>query len=256
MGAQRSAVVKTVIKSDRVRAREYERFFFSGMAVLILGTVFLGFAKTYYLAGVFSAPLPSWIIHIHGAVFTSWILLLIVQTLLVSAGRVDIHRRLGMFGFGLACAMVILGSMAATDLLRRHGAALGADAKTFYASSLGDMVIFGTLIFVAFRKRFDPAAHKRLILIATITLMEAAINRWPFAIIHRAPFMIDVFAYTLLLLLVTYDLWSTRKVQRTTLWGGLFLVAIQQLELPIGRTAVWQSFATWALEQAKSIHGG
>jgi hypothetical protein len=245
MGAETSAAVKTVVKSDRSRARNHERFFFLGMALLIFGAVFLGFAKTYYLAGVFRAPLPSWIIHIHAAAFTSWILLLIVQTLLVSAGRVDIHRRLGMFAFGLACAMVILGSMAATNLLLRDGAALGADAKTFYASSLGDMVIFATLIVFAFRERFNPAAHKRLILIATITLLEAPINRWPFAIIQRAPFMIDVFAYSFLLLLVAYDLWSTRKVQRATLWGGVFLVVMQQLELPIGRTAVWQSFATW-----------
>jgi hypothetical protein len=255
MGEEASAAVDAVIKLNRARARNHERLFFSGMALLIFGAVFLGFAKTYYLAGVFRAPLPSWIIHIHAAAFTSWILLLIVQTLLVSAGRVDIHRRLGMFAFGLACAMVILGSMAATNLLLRDGAALGADAKTFYASSLGDMVIFATLIVFAFRERFNPAAHKRLILIATITLLEAPINRWPFAIIQRAPIMIDVFAYSFLLLLIAYDLWSTRKVQRATLWGALFLVVIQQLELPIGRTAVWQSFATWALSHAKSIHG-
>ena len=118
------------------------------------------------------------------------------------------------------------------------------------------MVIFGTLIFAAFRARFNPAAYKRLILVATITLMEAAINRWPFAIIERAPFMIDVLAYTFLLLLVAYDLWSMRAVHRATICGGLFLVVMQQLELPIGKTAVWQSFATWALERAKSIHGG
>jgi hypothetical protein len=96
MGAETSAAVKTVVKSDRSRARNHERFFFLGMALLIFGAVFLGFAKTYYLAGVFRAPLPSWIIHIHAAAFTSWILLLIVQTLLVSAGRVDIHRRFGV----------------------------------------------------------------------------------------------------------------------------------------------------------------
>lgn len=255
MGAT-SAAVKTAVKSDRARARNHERFFFSGMALLIFGAVFLGFAKTYYLAGVFHAPLPSWVIHVHAAAFTSWILLLIVQTLLVSAGRVDIHRRLGMFAFGLACVMVVLGGMAGTDLLRRGGGGFGVNAKAFYAGTLGDMVIFGTLIFFAFRARFNPAAHKRLILIATITLMEAAINRWPFAIIERAPFMIDVFAYTFLVLLVAYDLWSMRKVHRATMWGGLFLVAMQQLELPIGKTAAWQSFATWALERARSIHGG
>jgi hypothetical protein len=141
-------------------------------------------------------------------------------------------------------------------LLRRGGTGFGVNAKAFYAGTLGDMVIFGTLIYFAFRARFDPAAHKRLILIATITLMEAAINRWPFAIIKRAPFMIDVFAYAFLLLIVAYDLWSMRKVHRSTTWGGLFLVVMQQLELPIGGTVVWQSFATWALERAQSIYGG
>ena len=167
----------------------------------------------------------------------------------------DVHRRLGIVGFGLAGVMVVLGAIAGTDLLRRDGTGFGANAKAFYAGTLGDMFIFGTLILFAFRSRFNPAAHKRLILIATITLMEAAINRWPFAIIERAPFMIDVFAYTFLLLLAAYDLWSMRKMHRATIWGGLFLVVMQQLELPIGKTDVWQSFATWALERAKSIHG-
>ena len=251
-----SAYPQMVIKSEHAPARRrYERYFFSGMALLILGTVFLGFAKTYFLAGVFSAPLPSWVIHLHGAAFTSWILLLIVQTSLVSTGRTDIHRRLGMFGFGLACVMVVLGVMAGTDLLHRDGAAMGAGAKAFYASTLGDMVIFATLVYFAFRERFNPAAHKRLILIATITLMEALINRWPFAIFQKSPLMIDVVAYSFLMLLVAYDLWSARRVHPATIWGGLFLVVIQKLELPIGGTAGWQSFATWVLAQTKSFHG-
>jgi hypothetical protein len=57
-------------------------------------------------------------------------------------------------------------------------------------------------------------------------------------------------------MLVAYDLWFLRRVHRATLWGGPFPAAVQQLELPIGRTAVWQKFATWALERVKSIYGG
>lgn len=72
--------------------RRFDHYFFSGTAWLMLASVFLGFGPTYYWAGVFNAPLPSRIIHIHGAVFTCWILLLIVQNSLASAGRVDIHR--------------------------------------------------------------------------------------------------------------------------------------------------------------------
>src|SRR5467141_3296678 len=99
--------------------RRYDHLFFSAMALLILATVFVGFARTYYLAGIFHAPLPSLIIHLHGAAFTTWILLLVTQTSLVAAGRTDIHRRLGIGGFGLGCVMIVLGVLAATDSLVR-----------------------------------------------------------------------------------------------------------------------------------------
>jgi hypothetical protein len=87
----------------------YDHVFFSGTALLIPITVFVGFAHTYYLAGLVRAPLPSLIVHLHGAAFSCWILLLVTQTSLVAARRVDIHRRLGIAGFSLACLMVVLG---------------------------------------------------------------------------------------------------------------------------------------------------
>jgi hypothetical protein len=93
-----------------------------------------------------------------------------------------------------------------------------------------------------------------LILIATIALLAAAINRWPFPIILREPILIVLIDDAFLLPLVAYDLWSLRKVHQATLRGELFLVIMQQLELPIGSTAVWQSFATWVLERTKIFH--
>jgi len=63
------------------------------MALLLLTTVFLGFAHSYYLAGIFRAPLPSLLVHIHGAVFSCWILLFVTHIYLVSSGRLEIHRR-------------------------------------------------------------------------------------------------------------------------------------------------------------------
>ncbi len=225
--------------------RRFDHLFFSTMALLMLATVFLGFAHTYYLAGVFQAPLPSVIIHVHGAAFSCWILLLITQTSLVSAGRVDIHRRLGIAGFLLACVMVILGVMAATDSLLGNRGPVGRDPKFFYIIPLTDMLIFATLVFFAFRARSNPPAHKRLILVATIALLIAAIARWPFAIVHRIPVRAALFSYAFLLILVAYDLWSTRKVHRATIWAGAFLILVQQIRIPIGKTAAWHAFATW-----------
>jgi FtsH-binding integral membrane protein len=227
-----------------IPGRRFDHVFFSAMALLMLATVFVGFARTYYLAGVFGAPLPSLIIHLHGAAFSCWILLLVTQTSLVSAGRVDIHRRLGIGGFLLACLMVILGVMAATDTLIRNAGPAGRDPKFFYIIPLTDMLIFGTLIFFAFRWRSDSAAHKRLIMVATTALLIAAIARWPF-LGQRNPIKAALLSYFFLLLLVAYDLWSTRKVHRATIWAGAFLIFVQQIRIPIGRSAAWHEFAGW-----------
>jgi hypothetical protein len=229
----------------------YEHLFFSGMSVLMLLTAFFGFARTYYLAGMFRAPLPSLIIHIHGAAFTCWILLLVTQTSLVSAHRTDIHRKLGIAGFLLACSMFVLGILAGTDnLLRGHDVA-GRDPKMFYIIPLTDMLLFGTFIYFAFRNRRNPAAHKRYIFLATTAILVAAIARLPFAFSHRKNPVDGALSDIFLVALISYDLWSTKKIHRATLWSGFFLIFIQQTRVPIGKTALWHGFATWVQTHAR-----
>ena len=235
----------------RLPGRRYDHVFFTGTAVLILATVFMGFARTYYLAGVFRAPLPSPIIHVHGAAFSCWILLLIAQTTLVSAGRVDIHRRLGIAGFLLACVMVVLGVWAGTNSLARAFGGGGNDPLFFYIIPLTDMLAFGTLVAFAFRNRADSPAHKRLILIATTALMIAAVARWPFAFVYFKPPVATLVTYVFLVMLVVYDLGSTRKVHRATIWASVFLIAVQWIRIPIAQTPAWHSFATWVQMAAR-----
>jgi hypothetical protein len=242
----------TAVATSTVKVRtalpghKYDHVFFSGMAALLLGSVFLGFARTYYLAGIFSAPLPSTIVHVHGAIFSSWILFLLAQTTLVASGRTDIHRRIGIAGFLLACLMVVVGVWAATNSLGRNGGPPGIDPKTFYIIPMTDMLIFAVLVFFAYRARFDSAAHKRIIITATVALMIAAIARWPIPLVHRNPLAAAIVSYVFLLMLVTYDLWSTHKIHRATIWASAFLIFVQQIRFPIGQSAMWHAFATWA----------
>jgi len=105
--------------------------------------------------------------------------------------------------------------------------------------------VFATLVYYAFRNRLNPAAHKRLILTATVSLMIAAIARWPWAFVHRQAHKAALVSYLFLLILVAYDLWSTRKVHRATLWGSAFLVFVYQIRIPIGKTEPWHAFAGW-----------
>ncbi|HYC33589.1 MAG TPA: hypothetical protein VEB59_14970, partial [Gemmatimonadales bacterium] len=80
----------------RVRARTRDHRFFTAMAVTAALIVFVGFAPSYYLRSYFGAGRePSALVHLHGVLSTAWILLFVVQTSLVGAGRTDLHRRLG-----------------------------------------------------------------------------------------------------------------------------------------------------------------
>ena len=235
-----------VVRLERPKDPAWDRVFFTGMVFLLWATVLFGFARTYFLAGMVNAPLPSRVIHVHGAVFTLWMVLLAVQVGLISAKKLKWHKQLGLAGFGLAVLMLVMGLMAATDAMRRGadgGSGLGA--KTFYVIPLTGILAFGVLVYLAYRARFKPAVHKRLILIATIGISEAAIARWPVGVLQVHPMVRLLIILAFLLMVVGYDLVSLKRVHKTTLWASGFVMAVMLVRVPFAMTPLWQSFATW-----------
>jgi hypothetical protein len=236
-----------------VSAREIENRFFVGMSLLLLATVMVGFAKSYFLAGFIRAPLPNKLIHVHAFLFSCWILLLIAQASFISANRFNLHRQFGLFGFGLACGMVVVGLMAATDSMTRIRMVGPIDMRTFYAVPMFDVIVFAALIFFAYRWRHDPATHKRLILIASITIVDAATGRDPMTIITHLPYLNNVFTQFYTVLLAGFDLWYLKRILRATLTAGLFSIVMLLVAIPVGGTRPWMAFANWMLEIAKAI---
>jgi hypothetical protein len=233
-----------LVRRERPKNPASDRIFFSVFAVVLWATVLYGFAKTYFLAGMVRAPLPNLLIHVHGAAFTLWMVLLVVQIGLVSTGNLAIHKKLGLAGFGLAVAMVILGLLAATDALHRGAAPLHLTPKTFYIVPISSVSVFAVLVFFAYRARRRPAAHKRLILIATIAIMDAAVGRWPIAFFQAHPPAQDLVPFGFLLAVMIYDLVTLHRIQKSTLWASLLLIAVHLTRVPIGFSPLWQSFAT------------
>ena len=235
---------QAVIHRTRPDNPAWDRVFFSTMIVALWAAVLYGFARTYFLAGMVSAPLPNRLIHIHGAAFTLWMVLLVVQSALISAKKVAWHRTLGLAGMGLAVAMLVLGVLAATDALRRGAAPEGLDPATFYVIPMTAIGIFAVLVFFAYRARRKPAVHKRLILIATIAIAGAAWGRWPIAILVAHPPLLNVVTLLFLLPIVLYDVVSLGRVQKITIWASVFVMVVQLARVPIGFTPAWHWFAT------------
>jgi len=241
-----------------VTATRTERRFYVWMAVAAALVVFGGFAPSYFLSSfttltrypsgaVVSRSLPA-LIHVHAIVSTSWLVLLIVQTSFVAAGRTDLHRRLGIAGSVIAMLLVVLGVVTAIKGAREGWNPGGrfADSRGFLVVTLGDMLLFASFVGAGFYLRRNREAHKRLMVFGTLAgLMWPAITRMPY-VAPRPPRM---FGLLLLLLLVVpaRDYLTTRRIHPVAILGPLIILVSFPLRHAIGMTPAWRQFAEWLI---------
>ena len=230
-----------------------DRLFYGTMSAVLALTVFAGFGPTYYLrlfsggpqATVSGGPFSP-IVHLHGALFTAWVLLFLVQTTLVAARRVAVHRRLGVAGAVLAFAMIVTGTLTAIGTARRGAAPVGVDPLAFLAIPLFDLALFSTFVTTALVMRRRKEAHKRLMLLAYVSIITAAVARLPL-VSSQGPLVFFGLSFLFVVAAALYDLASRRQVHRVYLWGGALIFIFIPLRLAISGTAAWHSFAAFLI---------
>ena len=228
---------------------QYDRVFYGGIAIAAAVMAVVGFAPTYYLrffdggprATISGGPFSP-VVHVHGAIFTAWVLLFIVQTALISSRRVAVHRRLGVAGGVLAAAMVIAGVSAAIALGRRGAAPEGIDPLSFMAVPLGDMLLFAGFIGTALARRRDKESHKRLMLLAYASILAAPAARLP-GVLPLGPLAFYAIGFFVLFAGVIYDLLSRGRLHKVYLWGGGLLVLSVPVRLAVSGTDAWKAIA-------------
>lgn len=226
--------------------RRRERLFYLGMSIAVVITVFAGFAPTYFLRPYFTTTPLMPLLHLHGLVFTSWIALFLIQTTLVASHRTDIHRRLGIAGGVIATLMMLVGVSTAVIRARQGATPPGGPSPlVFLVVPLGDILVFTILVGAGFYFRRQSDVHKRLMMLATISILTAAIARLPFAFLQAGPVAFFGLTDVFVVACVVYDLITLRRVHRATALAALLIVASQPLRLMIGGTHAWLTFATW-----------
>jgi hypothetical protein len=155
---------------------------------------------------------------------------------LVTGGRIDRHRRLGILGACLAAAMVALGPITSVYGTHRDSRPPCTEPLRFLAITNFDILMFGLLVFFGVQARRDSPAHKRLMLLSTLRIMGAAVARWPLAIMQSGPIAFFSVTDLFLLPLVAYDLVTLGRLHRASLWGIGTIVVSQPLRLVISGT--------------------
>jgi FtsH-binding integral membrane protein len=148
-----------------------------GLAVAIV--VAVGFGPTVN-DGLFNPPSPRpWMLYLHAAMFTAWVVLFIAQAALVRDHRVAWHRRLGAAGFILGALMPVVGIWTALVMTRYHRAGSRTGGEAPLVLSFFDMLAFAVTFGLAAYWRRRLEYHRRLMLIATCGLTVAAYARFP-----------------------------------------------------------------------------
>jgi hypothetical protein len=206
---------------------------------LIWFVILMGFAPQIvrkFQEHAFNYPLA---VHIHAAVYVSWLILLTVQTVLIGRGRVALHRRLGGFGAGLA-VLVVLTGLVATYVVENLMFGTPRSDPAFISTLLVDVLNFASLATAGLLLRRDAAAHKRLMLLATMSLLQAGFIRWwgkamlaAFGGGFLGGWMADYLGVSLLVLgLGVYDLVTRRHLHPAYVVGAIWILS-------------WQFIAKW-----------
>ena len=189
----------------------------------MIATVIAGFWPYFAAGGRGPTPRP-WLIHVHAAVFSGWMVLLLTQVLLVWRGRTDMHRRLGRFGIAYGVGVLLLG-LVATIVAPLGRVASGEwtldQAASFLILPIGDMILFSGFFAAGAIHRRRPEVHKRCMMLATIALMFAPAARLGGELGLAA--ILGIWLVPLVMA-IAHDLWTRRRVHATYVIGTVVLL--------------------------------
>jgi hypothetical protein len=223
---------------------------FPAIAAAAVGAViFAGFARTYYLRFLFDAPPLTVAAHLHGLVATAWVVLYVVQTRLIAAHRVEVHRRLGIvtacLGFVMAGQGLLLGVAAAAA----GHAPPGRDPLEFLSVPITTSTVFSAFMSAALLLRRKREWHKRLMFLAALVLLVPAIGRFDFLVMQPLGLPRALLGLITLIVFVAWAWWNdwrrSKRVHAAYLYGGPVLIVCMRMGREIGFMEWWRPVAEW-----------
>jgi uncharacterized membrane protein YozB (DUF420 family) len=228
----------------RTSARIVRPPFYLLMSLAMAAVIIAGFSTTVPDDLRANPGLPL-LLHIHGAVFTLWLVLFVAQPAIVFRGSIKLHRRVGWFGAGLACAMVVM-ALAATFYAVRYNAMPSFFPPTiFLVMNVIGIAVFAALVAAGVRFRKQAEWHKRLMMCATVSILGPGLGRLlPMESFGRAAPMV-MFAAILVFALAgpVYDLFIRRRVHPAYIWGVATILISMLITGPVAFTPLARAAA-------------
>jgi len=239
--------MSALIPSARMR-------FYPLIAIALVVFIFIGFSRTYYLRFLSDLPPMQVVLQLHGLIFTAWLALFVAQTQLIAAHRVDLHMKLGMVGVFLALLVMAIGVAAIfVSAATPRVTLLGLTSPQASIIPVVSITQFTVLVTAAVALRRRASLHKRLMLLAMISVLSPAAARLIGLLALRQyalPIQMSVIAVFVTCCLV-YDWRKNRVVHPVFAIGGVVLILLWPLRYAVARSEMWQPIGQWFAEVGK-----
>lgn len=246
-----STAATTAGQSAGVRRRLRNSPFFTLLGLIMLTLAIGGFWPQYFSAVTGRTPEAStqfWLIHLHAALFTVWLLLYISQATLIMTGQARVHQKMGpwlaAYGFAIAAVGLYAAGLLAHRLGLRENDFEKAAAFVFFP--IIDMVYFAAFLAAAVAYRKRPYLHKRAMFLATFSIAVVGLGRLIGRTGIESMFVWQPLNLAPLLIALAYDMFVCRKVYAVMAIG--LIVHLVRLNadyfvqseawLPIGRALI------------------
>lgn len=236
------------------------RWFYSLASLSLLAIMFIGF-QLFYLQGKaypgrpLTPPIRTLIL-VHGSLMTAWMLLAVAQPLLVGAGRKRLHMKLGALGVALAVGMVLAGLRIGIEAARVSPPELrvfGLAPKQFMAVPVLSILLFALFVVVGVVNRRRPEVHRPMMLMASISVIGAALGRvTPLNALYAGTFWETLFSAFFMQVILAAILLIAKCIVSKSFdrWfaAAVATLTVASAAISLGaKTQAWDQFASFLL---------
>lgn len=226
-----------------------KRTIYIGLSLLCVLIAFSGFWPSYFESAIVGAVDHPLIIHIHASIYVGWLMLFVAQTWFAATGNLALHIKIGNWAIYYGVVVILAGLMVtfgifyirvqADVLARTQTAVLGI-------GPLLDMLVFAPFFAAAIYFRKVPELHKRLMIVATTTLLIAAVARMWFWGTPKNLFLEYVVWTSPILIAMIHD-FIRHKMVHFVYVTGLIVIALESTAVrrAIGGTEFWAAVNGW-----------
>lgn len=189
--------------------------------ILFLPLIFAAFYSSYFQHfPTFSARI-QWFDHVHAVIASAWILTLIIQPMLASRKKFELHRKIGRLSYFIFPLLIL-------SFIPREIILIASDEPKNLFFPLADTLVMIPLYLLAIYNKRNTAKHMRYMIASALVFLGPTIGRigpvligWSGLVTQNVQYTV---IYSILAGLILYDHINFKKVQPYLVAIALFFL--------------------------------